>query len=211
MSILTAVGLLRDGGVVAVPTDTVYGLSASIYQPDAIARVYALKHRPPEKRVPVLLATAADLPLLASQVPDVAWELIREFWPGPLTLVLPARPSAPRDIVQGGGTVAVRVPASPPVLQLLQLLGEPIVGTSANVSGAAPSLTARDVAEQLPGVNAVLAGDDAVRAGVSSTIVEVGRQGLDLIREGAVTMGDIQRVAGLRTPVRRLVPPTGRG
>lgn len=208
---MAAAAILRDGGVMAVPTDTVYGLSASVYQPEAIARIYELKQRPPEKRVPVLLATAADLPLLVSEVTDLAWDLIREFWPGRLTLVLPARSSAPRILVQGGGTVAVRVPGARSTLELLQALGEPIVGTSANVSGMPPALTAAEVVSTLPGVDAVLADDKVIAAQVSSTVVEVGPRGVDVLRIGAVPLSEIQRVAGSRITVQRLAPPPGSG
>jgi L-threonylcarbamoyladenylate synthase len=197
-SIFTAARILRDGGIVVVPTDTVYGLAASIFQPAAIVRLFAVKHRAPEARVPVLLATAADLPLVVKDIPRAAWQLINRFWPGPLTLVLPARQSVPASIRGGGGTLAVRVPAARSCLALLQSLGEPIVGTSANLSGSPPALTAQEAIDQLgPGVDAILVDDAAVKGGASSTVVELADGPLIVHRAGAVSVDDIRKAAGL--------------
>lgn len=190
----------------AVPTDTVYGLAASVFHHDAVRRVYALKSRPPELRVPVLLATAADLPILATPPPRIVWNLIGAFWPGALTLVLRAAPSAPRVITRNGGTVALRVPASKACLSLLQALGEPIVGTSANRSGRPPAMTAREVGEQLPDADAILVDDSSVRAGVPSTILEVTEQCVRVLRAGAVPIDDVRRVVGAAIPVQEELP-----
>src|SRR5579875_2859921 len=122
--IVTAAELIRQGGLVAVPTDTIYGLAAAV-TPDGVKRVFVAKERPADMRLPVLLGTAADLPRVATRLPRVAWPLIDRFWPGPLTLVLPASREMPEALTAGGGTVGVRVPAGRTILRLLEVLGEP--------------------------------------------------------------------------------------
>ncbi len=204
--VLVAARILRDGGVVVIPTDTVYGLAASVLQPAAIERVFAIKRRAPEARVPILLATAADLPILVREVPRIAWKLIVPFWPGALTLVMPARPSLPEVITAGGGTVAVRVPAARTTLQLLQVLGEPIVGTSANLSGQPPIAQAEEALTQLPGIDAVLAHDAVVTAGIPSTVLDLTGQTPVITRLGAVPADAIRDAIGIRVKV--LVPGT---
>ena len=193
---------VRRGGVVVLPTDPVYGLSASIFQPDAVSRVFEIKQRPAEARVPLLLATAADLPFVVEAVPDAAWSLIEHFWPGPLTLVLPAARPVPRRLLSGGSTVAVRVPAAASCLQVLQQVGEPLIGTSANLSGSPPALTAAEADHQLPGVDAVLSDDAAVRAGTASTVVEVGEGIVTVHRTGAVGIDQLRELMGARVHLR---------
>ncbi|GAC1640475.1 MAG: L-threonylcarbamoyladenylate synthase [Chloroflexota bacterium] len=205
-NILAAARILREGGVVVVPTDTLYGVAASVFHDDAVRRVYRLKGRPAEQRVPVLLATAADITILTHEPSAVAWTIIGAFWPGGLTIVLPAAPSAPRIITQDAGSVAVRVPANFACLQLLQALGEPIVGTSANRSGHAAATTAQAAVQQLPGVDAVLCDDDGIRAGAPSTIVEVEGDVVRILRSGAVNAADIRRALGPMVRVEEQLP-----
>lgn len=203
-SIVRTASLLREGGVAVVPTDTVYGLAASVFRPSAIERVFAIKQRAPDAAVPVLLAGAADLPVLTDDVPREAWRLIRHFWPGALTLVFPARRSLSPLLTGGGSTVAVRVPAGRGILQLLETLGEPIVGTSANVHGEPPALSAADAAARLGSlVDVVLEDDGAVTAGQASTVVEIRDDEYIVHRAGAIDLDAIRRVAGMLTLTRR--------
>lgn len=203
--ILTVARILREGGVAVVPTDTVYGIACSIFQPDATQRVFAIKRRDPGSRVPVLLASAADLTKLTRYVPRSAWRLIDAFWPGPLTLVLPATSSIPHAITRGGDTVAVRVPGARSTLELLQSVGEPLVGTSANVSGQPPLTSAAEAVRLLgPEVDAILADDAAIRTGVASTVVELVDGQAVIHRAGAITSEDIRGV--LRSAVRVSAP-----
>jgi L-threonylcarbamoyladenylate synthase len=189
--------LLCQGGVGVVPTDTVYGLAASIMRPEAILRVFAIKEREPAARVPILLASGADLPLLVHSVPRQAWALIDAFWPGPLTLVLPARPSVPKSITAGLSTVGVRVPSSISCLQLLSLAGEPLVGTSANIAGRAPALGAAEAASQLgERVDFILEDDAGITAGMASTVVEVAETSWAVHREGAISIDAIAAILG---------------
>lgn len=201
---ITAVAaILREGGLAAIPTDTLYGLAASVFRPEAVARVFSAKRRPPEARVPVLIGTAADLPLLAANVPRDAWKLIDRFWPGAVTLVFPARRSLPEVLVRGGQTVAVRVPAARSALRLLETLGEPVIGTSANLSGSPAATTAGEVLAQLGGrIDAVLEDDAAVSGGASSTIVDLSGEVPVIVRVGAVSADAIRQTIGTRVNVQ---------
>lgn len=202
-AIAAAAAILREGGLVAIPTDTLYGLAASIFRPEAVERVYVAKRRAPEARVPILIATAADLPILARHVPRDAWALIDRFWPGGLTLVFPAKRSLPEALTRGGDTVAVRVPAGRTVLRLLESLGEPVVGTSANVSGRPPATTADDVLAQLDGrIDAVLEDDTPVTGGLPSTIVDLTADIPVIVRSGAVPPDAIRQTMGTRVNVQ---------
>lgn len=201
-----AARLLREGGVVVVPTDTLYALSASIFQRPACGRVFAIKGRPSSHAVPLLLASAADLPLVVKDVPRIAWRLIDTYWPGPLSLVLPARPSVPAQLRGDGETVAVRVPSARSCLELLELIGEPIIGTSANRSGQPAAHFADDVVRQLGNQpDAILCDDTAVGGGAASSVVEIADEGLIVHREGAIGAEEIRRVAGVRLIIRSYV------
>lgn len=185
--------LLLAGKVVAIPTDTVYGLAAAAFQQEAVERIYQVKGRSPAAPVPVLIGTAAELSLLVESVPDGAWSLIESFWPGALTLVLPARPGVPTWVTRGGGTIGVRVPASRSCLELLQLLREPIVGTSANRSGDEPATSSREVQDKLGNViDAVLEDDGSIQSGRASTVVELQGQEATVHRAGAVSVGELR-------------------
>ncbi len=204
-AIATAAAMLREGGLVAIPTDTLYGLAASVFCPDAVERVFTAKERQPEARVPVLIATAADLPVLTQSVPRDAWRLINRFWPGALTLVFPARRSLPNELTRGGQTVAVRVPAARTALRLLEALGEPVVGTSANISGMPPATTAEEVAAQLGGrIEAVLEDDASVAGGLPSTIVDMTGEAPLILRAGAVPADAVREAMGRRVNVHEL-------
>ena len=196
--IVAVARVLRDGGVAVIPTDTVYGLGASVLRPDAIERIFAIKGRAPDAPVPVLLSTAADVIALAREIPRVAWSLIDRFWPGPLTLVLPARSGLPRVVTGGRGTVGLRVPAGGSILTLLETIGEPVVGTSANRHGAPPLTTAVAALEELgTELDAVLA-DDALGGGLPSTVIEVMGTHLMIHRAGAIDPEEIRAAVGLR-------------
>jgi L-threonylcarbamoyladenylate synthase len=196
-NILAVARLISGSGIAVVPTDTVYGLAGSVFRPGAVERVFRAKRRDPEVRVPILLGTAADLPLLVRRVPRPAWHLMEVFWPGPLTLVLPASPAAPRTITRNADTVAVRVPGARACLQLLQACGEPLIGTSANISGCPPASTAAEAQAQLgDSVDLILSDDQAVRSGLPSTVLEVTENQAIVHRAGAVSMEDIRHVLG---------------
>lgn len=192
--IQAAVAVLRNGGVVAVPTDTLYGLAADFTSASAVRRVIDIKGRPEEMGMPLLLSQAADLSLVTRDLPKAAWSLAQRFWPGALTLVVPRSPAV-SDLVTGGrDTVAVRVPNHLVPIALARGLGRPITGTSANRTGQPPCQTAQAVRLQLGNaVDMILEGGDTPQ-GIQSTIVDLTGPVPRVLRHGAVSLADIQSV-----------------
>ena len=186
-----AIALLRAGRIVAVPTDTVYGIAADLALPDAIERLFAAKGRPPEKAVAVLLADAAQASVLGIVGP-AARVLADRFWPGGLTLVLPARPDAglPRILVAGTPTVGVRVPDHPAPRALAAVLG-PLPTTSANRSGEADARDAAEIAERLGDAIALVIDGGPIRGGPASTVVDCTLERPVVRRVGAITSARI--------------------
>ena len=181
-----AIALLRAGGIVAVPTDTVYGIAADMALPDAIERLFAATGRPPEKAVAVLLADAAQADQLGVLSP-AAIVLAERFWPGGLTLVLPVRPEArlPRVLAGGAPTIGVRVPDHPTPRALAAVLG-PLPTTSANRSGDADARNAQEIAERLGESLALVLDGGPVRGGPASTVVDCTLEWPSILREGAI-------------------------
>lgn len=191
-----AVSILIKGGVVAFPTDTVYGLGASVADEKAVGRIYTLKGRPRSMALPILVADAMQIESVARDIPQAAWRLVEEFLPGALTLVLYKNASVPDIITAGGDTVAVRIPDYPVPLSLIRGLGAPIVGTSANVSGHPSALSAADVRSQFgEGVDMIIDGGEC-GGGVESTIVDLSGETPSILREGAISTDEIRRVLG---------------
>src|SRR4030043_2097430 len=144
-----AIEVLKKGGLVAYPTDTVYGLGADPLHEKAVSRIYQVKNRPRNLPLPLLLADKSDLLKVALIVPDIAWQLIEQFWPGGLTLVVKKNVWVAANITAGGDNVAVRIPDHPVTIALIRGLGNPIVGTSANLSGTQSPVTAEEFSKQL--------------------------------------------------------------
>jgi tRNA threonylcarbamoyl adenosine modification protein (Sua5/YciO/YrdC/YwlC family) len=192
------VSILKSGGIVAFPTDTVYGLGASADIPEAVARVYMVKGRPRNMPMPLLLARVSQIEDVAESIPPVAWLLAKKFLPGALTLVL-TKSRAVSDIVTGGGeTVAVRIPAHPVPVALASGLGVPLLGTSANLSGQKSALTAGEVSAQFgEQVDLVVDGGPSP-GGRESTIVDVTGEVPVVLREGAVSLSELERVLGVK-------------
>ncbi len=142
------IAILKSGGLVAFPTDTVYGLGASSGIPRAVERIYKVKQRSRSLALPLLLAEPSQINEVASYVSSLAWRLIRKFLPGALTIVLPVSKLVSRIITGGGKTVAVRIPVHPIAIALIPGVGMPIIGTSANLSGWPSALTADEVRSQ---------------------------------------------------------------
>ncbi|MEK7353824.1 MAG: L-threonylcarbamoyladenylate synthase [Chloroflexota bacterium] len=190
------VSILRRGGIIAYPTDTVYGLGAGIGFPQAIERIYAVKERPLAMPLPLLLSDVSQITELTESVSPLARLLIQKFWPGALTLVLPASTSAPDIITAGGKTVAVRIPAHPIPIALIRGLGTPIVGTSANLSGQPSALTADEVCSQLGDKIDFVIDGGRCPGGKESTIVDVAGEAPVILREGAISRTEIKRICG---------------
>ncbi len=192
-----AARLLRAGGVVAFPTDTVYGLGAHAFQPAAVARLYTIKGRPWSQAIPLLLAEPTDIHLVTpvEHVPLAAQRLMAAFWPGALTIVLPRGPAVPDVVTAGGDTVALRVPDHPLARQLIALVGAPLATTSANLSGQVEPVTAEEVAHGLgTRVDAILVGRGRCPGGVPSTVVAVAHGELTILRVGPISRADLLAV-----------------
>jgi len=188
--------VLRGGGVVAFPTDTVYGLGASVFGRKGVERVFRVKERPPHLPLPVLVADVSDLAGLVAEVPKLALKLAEHFWPGGLTLVLRRGPLAPPWVTAGGETVAVRIPDHPLALALVRGLGAPLTGTSANRSGQPSPVTAAEVRQQLGDrVDLFMEGGRPPR-GLESTVLDISGAAPRLLREGTIARLELERAIG---------------
>jgi L-threonylcarbamoyladenylate synthase len=190
-----ALSVLQKGGLVAFPTDTVYGIGAMVFDGAAVERIYKAKDRPVEKAIPVLLGGPEDLAKVTLDVPEIAVRLAAHFWPGPLTLVVPKHPDLP-EAVSATATVGVRVPDHPVARALLHLAG-PMAVTSANLSGQASPSTARQVIEQLGGRIALVLDGGATPGGIPSTVVDCTGIEPQILREGPVSGTKIRSFLGL--------------
>lgn len=190
----SGISILKGGGLVAFPTDTVYGLGACFSNLGAVKRIYQLKKRPRKVALPLLLADTAQMGQIAQAVPPVAWLLAERFWPGALTIVLPRAKLVPDIITGGGETVAVRLPAHEVPVALIKGLGEPIAATSANVSGRPSALTAGEVFSQLGDKIELVIDGGRCLLGKESSIVDVTGRVPRLLREGAISRQELGKV-----------------
>jgi L-threonylcarbamoyladenylate synthase len=188
------VSILRQGGIVAFPTDTVYGLGVCISVHWAVERIYEVKERPLNMALPLLLADTSQIAGVAEQVPPLAWLLINNFLPGALTLVLRKSGSVPDIVTAGGTTVAVRIPAHPVPVALILGVGTPIVGTSANVSGRPSPLTADGVRSQFGDRIDFIVDGGRCPGGRESTVVDVTGETPVILREGAISVEELRQV-----------------
>ena len=186
--------VLRRGGLIAFPTDTVYGLGASIHHEQALEALYVVKGRVPEKPIPVLISNHEQLISLTDQMPESIWRLVEAFWPGPLTLVLPKSPDA-SDLLSRGGTLGFRMPDHPYTLQLLEQSG-PLGVSSANLSGEPSPRQADAVLHGLGGRIDLVIDGGMTPGGIPSTVIEFTKGGLALIREGPIALDQVQQVFG---------------
>ncbi|MBA7635595.1 Threonylcarbamoyl-AMP synthase [subsurface metagenome] len=187
-----AINVLKRGGIVAFPTDTVYGLGASAVDDDAVARVYEAKRRPRHLALPLLLSHISQIESVAQFVPEIAWRLAERFFPGALTLVLYKAPGVSSVVTGGGNKVALRVPNHPVPIALIQGLGTPITGTSANITDGPSLLTAEEVRRQMGDrVDFVIDGD--CPGGMDSTVLDVTGVMPRILREGAISRDEIDR------------------
>jgi L-threonylcarbamoyladenylate synthase len=195
-AIAAAAEVVRAGGLVAFPTETVYGLGADALSGAAVARIFAAKGRPAENPVIVHVPGRAELDGVAAAVAPAAEALIARFWPGPLTLVLPRCTGVPDVVTAGRDTVAVRAPAHPVAAALLAAAGRPIAAPSANPSGRVSPTTADHVVAGLGECDAVLLDGGPCAVGIESTVVDVSGDLPVLLRPGAVPREAIEAVLG---------------
>ena len=199
-SIAEAVAALRAGELVVYPTETFYGLAADPESSPAMAQIFALKGRTPGQPIALVAADAAAAFALASEVAPLARRLAATFWPGPLTLVLPARPGL-HEAVVGPDGVGVRVSSHPIARGLAAAFGAPITATSANLSGHPPLTRATEVRAVFGHQLKVLLEDYTLAGGAPSTVVAVTHTGYRIIRDGAVSARAIAAVAARKEPL----------
>lgn len=188
-----AATLVRSGGMIVYPTETLYGIGADATNPGAVKRVAEAKKRKEKKPILVLVDSVEMMAPLVETVPLAARILIQEYWPGPLTLVFNASGRVPSEITQGGTTIGIRIPSSRLCLRLLAHLGAPLTSTSANLSGEAPARTVKEIQNELQGVDLFIDAGE-LPGSLPSTVVDVSGRSPRLLRHGAVPAGQIQHV-----------------
>ncbi len=184
-----ALDTLRSGGLVAFPTDTVYGLGALAFDGKAVESIYLAKDRPVEKAIPVLIWDVSDLEKISDEVPERTLRLASRFWPGPLTILLPKKPTLPES-VSASSTVAVRVPDHAVARKLLRATG-PLAVTSANISGQASPSTAEEVLAQLNGRIDLIIDGGRTPGGIPSTLVDCSLDEIKILRVGPITLAEL--------------------
>jgi L-threonylcarbamoyladenylate synthase len=191
-----AAALLRSGGLVAFPTETVYGLGADGLNPEAVARIYAAKGRPATNPVILHVADADGARALVSHWPVAAKALAERFWPGPLTLVLPASELVPAIVRAGGPSVALRCPAHPVALALIRAVGRPLAAPSANRSQHLSPTLAQHVASSLDGAVDLILDGGPTTAGLESTILDLSGPRPRILRPGPIPPAELEVLAG---------------
>ena len=190
-----AVRVLREGGLVCYPTDTVYGIGAAAGDDAAVRRLFAVKGRSLDKPLPLLLADASDAARVAEVTP-LAKALATRFWPGALTIVMRKAASYRSLALAGGDTVALRVPDHGLVRGIVRALGEPITGTSANRSGARAPVSAAEVAVQMGEMVELIIDGGRSHARLESTVIDITHDEPEIVREGAVSRGEVEEALG---------------
>lgn len=191
--IARAVKYLRDGRVIAYPTETIYGLGADVLDRKAVKRIYDLKSRDYGLPISILIADLKMLREVASEVSDRALPLMRKFWPGPLTILFPASKAIPKGLVTNTGKVGIRISSHPVASALVGAFGHPITTTSANLSGFPPSLSVKHVqkyfGEKLP---CIIDGGEC-EPSRGSTVVDLADESMRIIREGSIPADEVIR------------------
>ena len=192
-SIKKAAEIIKNGGIVAFPTETVYGLGADAFNPKAIAKIFQAKGRPSDNPLIVHLRTSQDLKLVARNIPQIAHQLIEKFWPGPLTLILKNKKIIPNIVSGGLNTVAVRMPDNKIALELIKKVGSPLAAPSANISGRPSGTDAKTVFEDFGNTIDLILNDGKTKIGVESTILDLTITPPAILRQGGVTIEEIRK------------------
>ncbi len=198
--IAAAVAVLREGGVIAYPTETFYGLGALARNETGVEKIFAIKGRAFNNPVAVIIADENDLPALVTEIPAKATILMRRFWPGPLTMVFGAAPAVSARLTAGTGKIGIRVSSHPIAALLVRELGAPLTATSANRSGEPENSTAQGVINSLgPLPDAIIAGGETPGQH-GSTILDVTVSPFRILREGAVAANLIHAISEMTIP-----------
>lgn len=196
-----AAALLAAGELVAIPTETVYGLAARVFAPEAIEKVYRVKGRPMDNPLIVHCATASEIAHIATGIPTVAWRLLERFAPGPLTLVLDRHPAVPSIVSGGLPSVAVRIPALEVTRRLISLVGEPLVAPSANRSGRPSPTRAEHVFDDVGGTIAAILDAGPCAIGIESTVLNLRAEPIAIVRPGSIEPADLAEILGFEPPI----------
>lgn len=196
-----AAELLRRGGLVAFPTETVYGLGGDALDPEASRKIYAAKGRPSDNPLIIHVSGITEVPRLVKELTEPAEKLMEAFWPGPLTIVLPKSDIVPMETTGGLPTVALRCPENAVTLELIRLSGVPLAGPSANSSGKPSPTEAEHVYHDLKGKIEMILDDGPVGIGVESTIIDMTEAVPTLLRPGAVTLEELEEALGQHVAV----------
>jgi L-threonylcarbamoyladenylate synthase len=188
--------ILRSGGLCAFPTETVYGLGADGYNSDAVIKVFNVKRRPMDNPLIMHVDSVRMFEEVSEHVPETAYKLIKEVWPGPLTLIVRKSPKVPKEVTAGRSTVAVRCPGHPIALELISALGRPIAAPSANLAGRPSPTTAEHVIKDLVGLIEVIIDGGETFFGIESTIVDLTTDPPTLLRPGPITVEDLVKILG---------------
>ena len=191
--IVDAAQLIKDGELVAFPTETVYGLGADALNPVACRKIFAVKGRPPDKPLSLHVSSVEMIDRIAHITPT-AERLIKKFLPGPLTLILPKRSIVPDEVTRGLSTVGIRMPANDIALALIDKAGVPIAAPSANLSGRPSPTTAQEVRSALDGLIPLILDGGECSIGISSTILDV--ENMKILRAGSITVEMLEIILG---------------
>ncbi len=181
-----AVQCLKSGGIIAIPTDTVYGLGADPFNVDAVQKLYTIKGRPDGKPIPLVLSSVADVHRVAQNLPDFFFHLTDRFWPGGLTIIVEAKDLLP-VLTAGGNTVGVRIPNNPLLLQILQAFGGPAAITSANLSGEPPATSPQEIGEALASRIDTIVDGGKTPGPIPSTVYDISVSPPMIRRHGVIS------------------------
>lgn len=189
-----AAEVLKNGGLVAFPTDTLYALGAHAFLDDSVQKVYEAKGRPTQMALPLLVSSIKDISRVARDIPPEAWALADQFYPGSLTLVLRKADIIPKSVTAGRDTIAVRIPNHPIALALIKATDAPVIGTSANRSGKQSPANAEEVRSQLGTSLDMILDGGACPLGQQSTIVDLSQDRPVILREGAIPLSVLAEI-----------------
>lgn len=216
--LLEAAQILRDGGLVAFPTETVYGLGGNALDKEAAKKIYAAKGRPSDNPLIAHISCMEELAPLVREIPEAGRKLAKKYWPGPLTLVFPKSERVPYGTTGGLETVAVRMPSDPVAMKLIRLAGVPVAAPSANTSGRPSPTTANHVWQDLAGKIEMIVDGGPVGIGLESTIVDVSEGKPVILRPGAITwemlrevLGEVELDPAITGPIKEDVRPKAPG
>lgn len=194
--LLEAAHIIQNGGLVAFPTETVYGLGANALDEEAAKKIYAAKGRPSDNPLIAHISCMEELPAIVKEIPEAGRKLAEKYWPGPLTMIFPKKDVVPYGTTGGLDTVAVRMPSDPVANRLIKLAGVPVAAPSANTSGRPSPTKAEHVIEDMDGKIEMIIDGGEVGIGVESTIVDVSGAVPTLLRPGAITMEMLRETLG---------------